>query len=136
MSEYQLNPYSLAKKLGLSSTSIRQVIVGKSGVTASTALRLSKFFGQPPAFWLDLQVQADLQAAAKNTELQQVLKGIAKASKPTSPARTKSNPDKKPTLSDKRKKAAKAPGSKASLKKATVKKPAVKEPEEKTISIE
>ena len=113
MEEYQLNPFSLSKQIGLGNSSIRQIIIGKSGVSVSTALRLSKFFGQCASFWLDLQLQADMQAAANDKKLQAALKTISKAVKPKPEAKTKG----KPTLADKRKKAAKAPGSKPAARK-------------------
>ena len=64
MEEYQLNPFSMSKQIGLSTSSVRNIVTGKLGITAPTALRLSKFFGQTPPFWLDLQLQADMQKAA------------------------------------------------------------------------
>jgi len=66
MDEYQLNPFSLSKKIGLSPSAVRQIVTGKSGITIPTALRLAKLFGQCPSFWLDLQLQADMQAAAND----------------------------------------------------------------------
>ena len=55
LDEYQLNPFSLSKQIGLSSSAVRQIVIGKSGITVPTALRLAKFFGQSAAYWLDLQ---------------------------------------------------------------------------------
>ena len=116
LDEYQLNPFSLSKQIGLSSSAVRQIVIGKSGLTVPTALRLAKFFGQTPAFWLDLQLQTDMQAAKDDKELQDSLKAIPMAKKPTATvsskekAQTKSG--KKETLADKRKKAEKIPGAK------------------------
>ena len=86
LDEYQLNPFSLSKQIGLSASAVRQIVVGKSGISVPTALRLSKFFGQPVAFWLDLQWQADLQAAKNDAALQDALKAIPKAKKAAAPA--------------------------------------------------
>ena len=115
MAEYQLNPFSLSKQIGLTNSTIRNILLGKSGVSISTALRLSKFFGQNPSFWLDLQLQADMQAASNDKELQAALKNIKKVEKPkpvTKEKATAKKPVKKNTLADKRKKAAKIPGAK------------------------
>ena len=114
MEEYHLTPFSLSKQVGLSNSLIRQITIGKSGISVSTALRLAKFFGQCLSFWLDLQLQADIQAALNDKALQAALKGIKKAvkPKPSVKEKAKSKPSKKPTLADKRKKAAKIPGSK------------------------
>ena len=116
LEEYQLNPFSLSKKINLSATAVRLIIIGKSGISVPTALRLAKFFGQPPAYWLDLQREADLSDAANDKKLQAVLKGITKAQKTSAPAARKGagKTAKKVTLADKRKTAAKVPGAKAS----------------------
>jgi addiction module HigA family antidote len=95
MEEYQLNPFSLSKKIGLSSSAVRQIVIGKSRITVPVALRLAKVFGQPASFWHDLQLQADLQQAAQDTKLQDILKTITKAAKPA-PAKTKGKAAAKP----------------------------------------
>ena len=82
MEEYQLNPFSMSRQIGLSTSSVRNIVVGKSGITVPSALRLAKFFGQRPSFWLDLQLQADMQKAAADKDLQSALKAITKAKKP------------------------------------------------------
>jgi len=82
MDEYQLNPFSLSKGLHLSNSAVRLLVVGKSKVTVPTALRLAKFFGHTPAYWLDLQREADINEASKDSELQVILKAIPKAKKP------------------------------------------------------
>jgi len=48
-------------------------------------MRLAKFFGQTPAYWLDLQREADLNEASKDQKLQDILKVITKAKKPAAP---------------------------------------------------
>jgi len=126
MDEYQLTPYSLSKAINLSNSAVLQIVKGKNKITVPTALRLSKFFDKPAAFWLDIQREADLNEAAKDKELSAILKGITKAKKPAkkskAPAKAKpakqAKPLKKTTLKDKRKKAAKVPGSKTASRKA------------------
>ena len=124
MEEYQLSPFSLSKRINLSNSAIRQIVVGKCGISVPTALRLAKFFGNTPAYWFDLQLQADLQKAASDKELQGILKGISKAEKPKAQAKekAKAKPARKKTLADKRKKAAKTPGAKPASRKAKNKK--------------
>jgi len=39
---------------------INEIVNGKRGVTPSTALRLAKFFGMTPDFWMNLQLRWDL----------------------------------------------------------------------------
>jgi addiction module HigA family antidote len=109
MDEYRLNPFSLSKAIGLSSSAVRQIVNGKAKVSVATALRLAKYFGQTPVFWLDLQREADLSGAGKDKELQAALAGISKAKKPDLKAKAPAKPAKKPALPGKRGKTAKAP---------------------------
>ena len=39
---------------------INEIVNGKRGITPSTALRLAKFFGMTPDFWMNLQLRCDL----------------------------------------------------------------------------
>ena len=117
MEEYQLNPFSLSKEIKLSPSAVRQIVTGKSKLSVPTALRLAKFFGQTPAFWLDLQRETDLNEAAKDKDLASVLAAIAKVKKPVAKPKAQAKPAKKTALSDKRKKAAKVPGSKPAARK-------------------
>ena len=50
---------------------INELINGKRGVTPSTALRLAKFFGTTPGFWMNLQLRWDLYRA-QQTEANQL----------------------------------------------------------------
>jgi addiction module HigA family antidote len=45
---------------------INEIINGRRGITPSTALRLSKFFGMSPDFWMNLQLRWDLYFAQKS----------------------------------------------------------------------
>jgi len=42
---------------------INELVRGKRGITPSTALRLSRFFGNTPGFWMNLQLRWDLYQA-------------------------------------------------------------------------
>ncbi|WP_078130672.1 HigA family addiction module antitoxin [Leptospira alexanderi] len=61
----QISIYRLSKETGLSQTRIGQVVRGERSVTAETALKLGKFFGIEPEFWLNLQNYYDLEEAGK-----------------------------------------------------------------------
>ncbi len=56
-----LSAYRLAKETKIPQTRISEIIKGKRRVTADTALRLAKFFGNTPKFWLGLQNDYDLE---------------------------------------------------------------------------
>ncbi|MCP4261478.1 MAG: HigA family addiction module antidote protein [Planctomycetes bacterium] len=50
----------LGRCLGVSPRRINEIIHGKRSVTADTALRLARYFGNSPQFWLGLQMDYDL----------------------------------------------------------------------------
>ena len=56
-----ITAYRLSKSIGIPQTRTSQIIKGKRGITANTALRLSKYFGTSPKFWLGLQDDYDLE---------------------------------------------------------------------------
>jgi addiction module HigA family antidote len=56
-----ISAYRLAKETNIPQTRISEITKGKRRVTADTALRLSKFFGTTPQFWLGLQDDYDLE---------------------------------------------------------------------------
>jgi len=53
---------------------INEIINGRRGVTPSTALRLAKFFGMSPDFWMNIQLRWDLYQAqqSERDELQSI----------------------------------------------------------------
>ncbi|MBN8217456.1 MAG: HigA family addiction module antidote protein [Spirochaetes bacterium] len=56
-----ISSYKLAKETGMPITRIMDVIHGKRGVSADTAIRLAAYFGNTPTFWLGLQNDYDLE---------------------------------------------------------------------------
>ncbi len=53
----------LALSIGVHARRINEIVLGKRAVTADTALRLAKYFGTSPKFWLGLQDDYDLDVA-------------------------------------------------------------------------
>lgn len=55
---------------------VNELINGRRGLTPSTALRLARFFGTTPDFWMNLQVRWDLYQAeqAEGTEIRRIKK--------------------------------------------------------------
>jgi addiction module HigA family antidote len=51
----QITQQTLAKAIGVPYQRVNELVNQKRGITPSTALRLSKFFGNSPDFWLNLQ---------------------------------------------------------------------------------
>ena len=58
----------LAKSIRTSQTRISEIIKGRRSITADTALRLSKFFGNSANFWLGLQNDYDLEEESRKLE--------------------------------------------------------------------
>lgn len=56
----ELSAYRLAKDTGMPITRVTAILAGDRAITADTALRLSRFFGTTPEFWLRLQERYDL----------------------------------------------------------------------------
>lgn len=59
LEELGITPYRLAKDIHVPQTRIGEIIKGRRGITANTALRLSKYFGNTAQFWLNLQTHFD-----------------------------------------------------------------------------
>ena len=57
----QISQYRLAKDISVPPRRINEIVHGKRSITADTALRLGKFFGISPQFWLNLQTRYDLE---------------------------------------------------------------------------
>ena len=69
-----ISAYRLAKETKIPQTRISEIIKGRRRISADTALRFSKFFGNSPQFWLGLQNDYDLEE--ENNSISNVLKGI------------------------------------------------------------
>ena len=67
----------LARDIDVPVTRINDIIHGRRGITADTALRLGAYFGATPEFWLNLQARYDLKLAKRD-----VWPGIEKKIRP------------------------------------------------------
>ena len=56
----------LGTELGVSPRRINEIVHGKRAVTADTAMRLARFFGNSASFWLGLQMDYDLDIAEES----------------------------------------------------------------------
>ncbi len=63
-----LTQQQLASDISVSYQRVNELINGKRGITTSTALRLGKYFGTSPDFWLNLQRANDLYAVLKKEQ--------------------------------------------------------------------
>jgi addiction module HigA family antidote len=76
--EYDISQNRLGREIGMSPRAINEIVHSKRSITANSALRLAKYFGNSPQFWLNLQTSYDLEEAAKSIDLRGI-KGIQAA---------------------------------------------------------
>jgi addiction module HigA family antidote len=72
-----LSQSALAEAIGVTPMRVSQIVRGHRAITVDTALRLSRYFGTRPGWWLDLQTYYDLEAASDDLEVR-----IARTVKP------------------------------------------------------
>ena len=58
---YGISQYRLAKDISVPARRINEIVHGTRGITADTALRLARYFGNSERFWLNLQARFDLE---------------------------------------------------------------------------
>jgi addiction module HigA family antidote len=56
----------LARELDVPVNRVSEIVNGRRGITADTALRLARCFGTSPEFWINLQSSYDLQSASRD----------------------------------------------------------------------
>ncbi len=64
----EISAYRLSKDLSIPQTRVSQIIKGKRRITADTALRLSRYFGNSAKFWLGLQDDYDIEQERESLE--------------------------------------------------------------------
>jgi addiction module HigA family antidote len=73
-----ISAYRLSKDINIPQTRISEIVKGRRRITADTALRLSKYFGTTPKFWLGLQ--DDFEIEEEQNQIIEELKTIEKFS--------------------------------------------------------
>lgn len=63
----ELTPYAVAQACGVPRTRIERLAREETPITADTALRLGRYFGTTPSFWMNLQARYDLEVAEDAT---------------------------------------------------------------------
>ncbi len=61
LTPFNITAYKLAKDIEIPQTRVSEIIKGNRRITADTALRLSKYFGNSAKFWLGLQDDFDIE---------------------------------------------------------------------------
>jgi len=61
----ELSQNALARDIGVPPRRINEIVLAKRGITADTAIRLARHFGNSEQFWMSLQAEFDLEEARK-----------------------------------------------------------------------
>ena len=67
LDELEMSPHALAKALAVPPNRITAILKGQRGITADTALRLSRYLGTTPQFWMNLQQTFELRTAEETS---------------------------------------------------------------------
>lgn len=65
----QMSAHALSQAIRVPATRVNDIVNGRRGVTADTALRLARYFGNSPDFWMNLQAAYDLRAAEREASV-------------------------------------------------------------------
>lgn len=68
MEPLEISGYRLAKELGVPQITISNIVNNKRGLSTGMSLRLSKYFGNSPEFWLNLQQHYELEKERERTK--------------------------------------------------------------------
>src|SRR5580658_3701153 len=60
---YGITPYRLAQDIEVPPNRITEILAGRRGLSADTAMRLGRYFGTEAQFWMNLQTHYDLEIA-------------------------------------------------------------------------
>ena len=64
-----MSAIALAKRLNVPRTRIERLVKGETSLTVDTAMRLARFFGNTPEFWMNLQRAYDVARARETVDL-------------------------------------------------------------------
>jgi addiction module HigA family antidote len=61
----KISVYTLAQVIKVPRSRVNDIVLGRRGITTDTALRLARYFGTSPEFWVNLQAHYDLEIAGR-----------------------------------------------------------------------
>ena len=81
LAETGLSANAFAQALGVPANRISGILNGQRSITADSALRLSRYFGTTPEFWMNLQSAYDVKMAKQSNweEIRRIVKPAARA---------------------------------------------------------
>jgi len=59
----KISVYTLGQAIKVPRSRMNDIVLGRRGITTDTALRLARYFGTTPEFWINLQARYDLDVA-------------------------------------------------------------------------
>lgn len=68
LAEYDLSVGRMAQDIGVATNMLSDILAARAGIGAELALRLSRYFGNSPEFWLNLQRAYDLAVAVRQAK--------------------------------------------------------------------
>ena len=114
--DYQINAFSLSKSIKVAYQSVTNILKGKGRISVQIALRLARYFGNSPEYWLNVQSSSEIDKLSADKNFVRIIQSIPSAKKTAGKTKkiekTKTGNNKTKTLAEKRKKAAKVPGAK------------------------
>lgn len=79
LNELGITSYALAKGIGVPTNRVTGIVNGDRSITADTALRFARFFGNSAEFWMNLQTHYELEKAERQSG-RQILRDIKQVS--------------------------------------------------------
>jgi addiction module HigA family antidote len=73
----KISQNALARTINVPPRRVNEIVLGKRAVAADTALRLGRYFGTSPQFWMGIQADHDLEAAEQNAQDLKNIKAMA-----------------------------------------------------------
>ncbi len=77
MTPMNISQNALARQIKVPPRRVNEIVHGKRAVTADTALRLARYFGVSPQFWMGLQADYDLEEAEQTASNLKDIKALA-----------------------------------------------------------
>ncbi|MDG4867893.1 HigA family addiction module antitoxin [Guyparkeria sp. 1SP6A2] len=63
LGDFDITQYRLAKEIHVPARRVNEIVLGRRGISADSALRFARFFGTTPDFWMKLQDKYELEVA-------------------------------------------------------------------------
>ncbi len=72
LNEMDVSVYALSKAIGVPRSRINDIVLGRRGITADTAVRLGHFFGTDAESWINLQSHYDVVMAEDSVDISSI----------------------------------------------------------------